>query len=154
MRWLVTVVLASTLVADPLGAAPPPVPEVSPADRTAVFTAAGFKPKGDQWIRCEEEIPTASYTAGRIEVADLNGDGRPEAWVTEGSVYCYGHTGQITVLVTREASGTWRKVLDGVGIALPLDHRHLGWPDIEVGGPGFAPVPPYRWNGTTYERAK
>jgi hypothetical protein len=117
MAWLVGFVLAAILVVAPHGRAAPPGPDLSPADRSAVFTTAGFKPKGEQWIRCEEEIPTASYTAGRIEVVDLNGDGRPEAWATEGSAYCYGNTGQATVLLTQEAGGTWRKLLDVVGVA-------------------------------------
>jgi hypothetical protein len=152
---LVGLVIGTLLAAAPTGgAAAPPVAELSPEDRTGVFTAAGFKQKGDQWIRCEEEVPTASYVSGQIEVVDLNGDGRPEVWVTEGSVFCYGNTGQATVLVTKDANGTWRKILDEVGVGLPLEGRHLGWPDIEVGGPGFDKVPPHRWNGSTYERAK
>jgi hypothetical protein len=103
-------------------------------------------------VRCEEDPPTASYMAGRIEAADLNHDGRPEAWITEGSVFCYGNTGQVAVLVTKDESGRWRKILDEVGIAMPLATAHGGWPDIEVGGPGFEKVPPHRWDGTRYRR--
>jgi hypothetical protein len=152
---LVGLVIGTLLAAAPTGgAAAPPVAERSPEVRTGGFTAAGCKQKGGQWSRCEEEVPTASYVSGQIEVVDLNGDGRPEVWVTEGSVFCYGNTGQATVLVTKDANGTWRKILDEVGVGLPVEGRHLGWPDIEVGGPGFDKVPPHRWNGSTYERAK
>ena len=86
---------------------------------------------------------------GRAEVTDLNGDGQPEVWITEGSTYCYGNTGTAFVLLTRDGSG-WRKLLDEVGMQVILDTRHGGWPDIEVGGPGFEPFPVYRWDGKRY----
>lgn len=128
--------------------------ELTPADRAAVFTAADFKKtRSGQYIRCEEETPTASYTPGRIELADLNGDGQPEAWVTEGSLYCYGNTGEYFVLVMKDA-GVWRKLLDGVGIPTVLKTKRLDWPDIEVGGPGFGKFPVYRWNGKSYVSPK
>lgn len=35
-----------------------------------------------------------TYEPGRIEERrDLNGDGKPEAIITEGGTYCYGNTG-------------------------------------------------------------
>jgi hypothetical protein len=154
-HWPTVVALATGLATASIAVAePPPAEALSAADRAAVFEAAGFTQKGDRWIRCVEETPTASYTPGQIEVVDLNRDGRPEAWVTEGSVFCYGNTGQATVLVTKEKDGAWRKVLDEVGVALALETRHLGWPDVEVGGPGFEKVPPHRWNGTTYVQSR
>lgn len=148
----VAALVACLMVAPAVFAEPPPT--LSDADRTAVFRTAGFKRQGDRWIRCEEDPPTASYMPGQIEVVDLNDDGRPEAWVIEGSTFCYGHTGQATVLVTKDANGSWRKILDEVGVALTEKTRHRGWPDVTVGGPGFDPVPPHRWNGTRYERAR
>ena len=36
------------------------------------------------------------------------------------------------------------------GVALPLETRHNGWPDIEVGGPGPGPFPVYRFDGAAY----
>src|SRR4030065_2202385 len=78
----------------------------APAEKAAVFKAAGFKKeRGGQYIRCKEETATASYTPGRIEVADLNGDGQPEAWVKESSLYCYGQTAEYFVLVTKDSGG-------------------------------------------------
>jgi hypothetical protein len=125
--------------------------EVAPADHAAIFKAAGFtKAPDDKYIRCKEEIPTLSYTPGHIELADLNGDGRPEAWVTEGSLYCYGNTARYFVLVTKDGD-TWQRLLEDVGIPLVQDTRHHGWPDIEVGGPGFSKLPVYRWDGKSYQ---
>jgi hypothetical protein len=143
-------VLVAALTLLPPAAASAADATLTPADRRAAFEAAGFEPRGAQWIRCEEDPPTASYMAGRLEVVDLNGDGRPEAWITEGSVFCYGDAGSAVVLVTRDAGGHWRKVLDEVGVARALDTKHLGWPDVEVGGPGLGKMPVHRWNGTSY----
>lgn len=126
--------------------------ELSPAEQAAVFKAAGFKKAPDgRYIRCVEETPTASYTPGRIELADLNGDGQPEAWVTESSMFCYGSPHTSFILV-RKDSGVWRTVIDDVGIPVVLKNKRYGWPDIEVGGPGFGKFPVYRWNGKSYVR--
>ena len=127
-----------------------PLPALSSQERAAIFAAAGFMAKGGKFVRCEEDPPTPSYSPGSIEVADLNHDGLPEAWVTEGSTFCYGMTGEAFVLVTRDAKGVWHKILGEVGIADVKDTKSAGWPDIEVGGPGIGPFPRYRFNGTKY----
>lgn len=128
--------------------------ELAPTEQAAIFKAAGFKKaRSGQHIRCEEETPTASYMPGRIELADLNGDGRPEAWVKESSLFCYGNTAEFFVLLTKDAGG-WRKLLENTGIPSTLQTKHSGWPDIEVGGPGFGKFPVYRWNGKAYALRK
>ena len=125
--------------------------ESAAADHTAIFKAAGFSKAADgQYIRCAEEIPTASYVPGHIEMADLNADGIAEAWVTESSLYCYGNTGQYFVLLTAAGDG-WQKLLEDTGMPQVLDSGQHGWPDIEVGGPGFGKFPVYRWDGKSYE---
>lgn len=126
--------------------------ELGAEDRAAVFAAAGFVPRADQYVRCDDTV-TASAMPGFIELADLNGDGRPEAWVRESSLFCYGDTAEAFVLLTRDADGTWIKLLDQIGVALPLEAHHDGWPDIEVGGPGSGPFPVYRFDGTSYVHA-
>ena len=50
----------------------------------------------------------------------------------------------------RDESGTWRQLLDGVGVPTALATKQQGWPDIEVGGPGFGKFPVHRWNGKAY----
>ena len=131
------------------GMRPAEAAELDAADRAAVFAAAGFKQQGQDYVRCEDTT-TVSREPGRIEVADLNGDGQPEAWVTESSTYCYGSTEQAFVLLGKDGAGEWHVLLDQVGIAVPLEARHKGWPDIEVGGPGFDAFPVYRFDGVTY----
>lgn len=129
--------------------APASAEELGAEDRAAVFAAAGFVQRGDQYVRCDDTV-TASAMPGFIELADLNGDGRSEAWVRESSLFCYGDTAEAFVLLTRDADGAWIKLLDQIGVALPLETRHNGWPDIEVGGPGPGPFPVYRFDGAAY----
>jgi hypothetical protein len=122
--------------------------KLSPADEAAAFKAAGFKLKGKQWRACDDQ--SASYTPGAIEVRDLNGDGRLDALVTEGSGDCYGNTGVAYSLVSQQANGSWKLMSQGVGMATFLPTKGAGgWPDIEVGGPGFC-FPVLRWNGSEY----
>lgn len=123
---------------------------LSADDEAALFTAAGFSLAGNgQYQRCQEEPVTLSYQPGHVELADLNGDGRAEAWVTESSLFCYGNRGQYFVLLTQAPAG-WQVLLEAVGIAVMKDGSNEGWPDIEVGGPGFGTFPLYRWNGSGY----
>jgi hypothetical protein len=120
------------------------------ADRTAAFTAAGFNRVGRQWQGCGDP-GTASYTPGEIEtVRDIDGDGRPDAVITEGSTYCYGNTGTGFSLVSKQGNGTWRLIHASPGIARFLPRSAaIGWPDLEIGGPGFC-FPVARWNGRKY----
>lgn len=122
---------------------------LSPADEAAAFKAAGYTLKGKQWRSCDD--PTPSYTPGMIqEVRDLNGDGRPEAVLTEGGTFCYGHTGQGYSLVSQQVNGTWKLITAGTGIPNFLNTKGVGgWPDLEIGEPGFC-FPVERWNGRQY----
>lgn len=123
--------------------------KLSPPDEAAAFKAAGFKLKGKKWRACDD--PTPTYTPGAIEqVRDINGDGYPEAIITEGGTYCYGNTGAGYSLVSKQANGSWKLITNGTGIlTLQTTKGVAGWPDIEIGGPGFC-FPVQRWNGHEY----
>ena len=141
--------IAGTLLAfscTALSGAPGKLPT---ADEAAAFKAAGFKLKGKRWMACDD--PTPGYSPGAIEVVrDLNGDGLPEAIITEGGTYCYGNTGAGYSLVSKQANGNWKLLANGPGILNILDTRGTGnWPDLEIGGPGFC-FPVERWNGRQY----
>lgn len=125
-------------------------PALSAVDRAAAFKAAGFRLVRGKWRQCDDP-GTASYAPGSIAPAgDLNGDGQPEAMITESSVFCFGNTGSGYSLVSRSAKGGWRLIDQDTGIASFLATRGAGgWPDIEVGGPGFC-FPVKRWNGKAY----
>jgi hypothetical protein len=121
------------------------------ADEAAAFKAAGFTMRGGAWRSCDAPAG-ASATPGRIErAADLNGDGLPEAVITEGGTYCYGNTGQGFWLVGKLANGSWKVMTSGTGIPEFLGTKGVdGWPDVSVGGPGFC-FPVERWNGREYK---
>lgn len=130
------------------------LPGVSKDDLAGAFATSGFTQNADgRWIRCQEDPPTLSYMSGQAEVTDLNGDGSAEVWISEGSTFCYGNTGNAVVLLTRAGNG-WRKLIDEVGMQMVLETRHQGWPDIELGGPGFKPFPVYQWDGSNYKLKK
>lgn len=143
IRTLALVALLAT-------AAAPALPILSRADEATAFRAAGFTRTAGQWQACGDP-GTASYTPGKIEVVrDINGDGRPDAVITEGSIYCFGGTEVGYTLVSKQANGSWSKITGGPGIAHFLSRRATtGWPDLEVGGPGFC-FAVQRWNGREY----
>lgn len=123
--------------------------KLSPPEESAAYKAAGYKLKGRQWRACDD--PSASYTPGAIqEVRDINGDGLPEVVITEGGTFCYGNTGAGYSLVSKQANGSWKLVTSGTGMLSFLTTKGVGgWPDIEIGGPGFC-FPVERWNGKQY----
>ena len=125
------------------------VEKLSPIDEAAAFKAAGFKLKGSHWQVCDD--PTPTYEPGVIqEVRDINGDGRPEVVITEGGTFCYGNTGAGYSLVSKQANGGWELLSSGIGMLNFLSSKGVkGWPDIEIGGPGFC-FPVERWNGHKY----
>lgn len=128
---------------------------LSPADEAAAFTAAGFTRKGTIWrTDCDEDSSAAGYTPGTIEeVRDLNADGLPEAVITEGGLFCYGNTGTGFMLVSKQGDGRWVLLHQSQGIPTFLDTKAGGWPELEIGGPGFC-FPVLRWNGKEYAQAR
>lgn len=124
--------------------------EPTPAERTAIFTAAGFHQRGAKWSSDCENPASEAYVAGAIEgFSDINGDGRPEAIVTESGAFCYGAAGFGFTLLTSSASGEWTRLYASPGLATVMATSATGWPDIEIGGPGFC-FPILRWTGTAY----
>ena len=125
-------------------------PEPMPADFSAAFVAAGFTQKNGVWQGCDPEFPsTAAVQNG--DYRDLNQDGVNELIITDGGDGCYGMTGQGFFIMTRN-NGVWTKFYNSPGIPefLPTAVKTPGgWPDIEVGGPGFC-FPVMRWNGADY----
>jgi hypothetical protein len=156
---------AAECAGEAIGVAPRPAESASPsssakaaattlqaADEAAAFKAAGFSKRGREWRSGCNDPGSATYSPGTIDkVADLNGDGMPEAILTEGGTYCYGNTGQGYWLVSKLANGSWKLMSSGTGIPEFLNTKGVdGWPDISVGGPGFC-FPVERWNGREYK---
>jgi hypothetical protein len=127
---------------------------MSAAERSAIFEAAGFEQHGTEWRRCDDEPVAASSTPGKIQLVDLNGDGTPEAFVTETSLSCYGSDEGFVALLSKGKNGAWRIVIDAIGTYRVRKKKHGGWADVAIGGPGTGPAAVYRWNGTGYARSK
>ena len=121
---------------------------VPAVEQTAIFKAAGATRRGAIWMMCAEE-PRAE--GARIDLyRDLNGDGRPEAIVSESGTFCYGATEAGSAVLSKQPDGSWRKLTSGSGIAKPLRTKGAGgYPDLSIGGPGFC-FPVVRWNGREY----
>ena len=126
--------------------------------RATVAGRAGLDPDrrrrsgacGKAWKGCEG---SSSVDKDGVEIKDLNGDGRPEAVITDSGTDCYGNAGQgFTVL--RAVPGGWKTMAQETGIPMFLDeHGAQNYPDIEVGGPGTC-FPVERWNGKSYRLAR
>lgn len=146
-------ILAAILLSG--GCFPAVAADVPPEDAAAIFKAAGFTAKDDQWRSDCDDPGEASYVPGAIErFEDLNGDVRPDAVVTEGSSFCYGNVGVSYSVVSKQKSGKWKLMAQGTGMPTFLETRGKdGWPDIEIGGPGFC-FPVERWNGKAYKLSR
>ena len=124
-----------------LGLAAAPAP--TSAERAAIFRAAGFTPTAGRYLMCDGRTPLG------LETRDINGDGRLDALVLDGGLECYGSTEAGFALLTRSAASKWTKLHNSPGIPHFLKTRANGWPDIEVGGPGFC-FPVLRWTGKEF----
>ena len=120
-------------------------------EQPRIFAAAGFKKSHGEWRTDCYQPGQGSYEPGAIEsYGDLNGDGHPEAVVTEGGSFCYGNTGTGFWLLTKGTSGRWSALYESQGVAEFLHTRGANkMPDISVGGPGFC-FPVVRWSGKAY----
>jgi hypothetical protein len=127
---------------------------VPPVEQAAIFTAAKFTRARGLWKsgNCNG-MESESYEPGSIDTyRDLNSDGRPDAVVIEGGGICYGNTGQHFWLLSKQANGSWKRMMDETAVPDFLSTKGAaGWPDIQLGGPGFC-FPVVRWNGKTYVR--
>lgn len=145
--------------AETVTAGAPPRPQAAPrgpvTGDAAIFAAAGFRQVHGRWESgCNDgNDDGATYEPGRIDQRrDLNGDGHPDAVIVEGGLFCYGNTGAAFWIVAGQANGGWKLMANEVGIPDFKAARGVGgWPDIEVGGPGFC-FPVIRWNGAVYAR--
>lgn len=128
-----------------------PLMAAAPADSTAAArvvaeaTGGQFKAlKGKQFDQnCNS---TVEYEA---EVIDLNGDGQPEVFTKRYSS-CFGMAGVHMDLYVKGKSGKWKSQFGFPGEPMVLKSKNLGYPDIEIGGPGNC-FPVWRWNGANYD---
>jgi hypothetical protein len=143
---ILTAILTLAVCAIPPLAAAQAKP-VTPADRTAAMRAAGFVAKGGKWLGGEGNCEAAIDPK---DVRDLNGDGVSEIIITETGTFCYGNTGQGFYIMQKTPAGAWKTFFQSQGIPEFQATKGVGgWPDIELGGPGFC-FPIVRYNGRDY----
>lgn len=136
--------LLLALTAAPVSAASPQPTSLKPAEKIAIWKAAGFSLRsGTVLDGCDQPKQPP------IERRDLNGDGVAEVIVTDDGT-CYGMTAAYFAILTPNGPGKWRSVIKLIGIPSILKTRAKGWPDIEVGGPGFC-FPVWRYDGKAYD---
>jgi hypothetical protein len=126
---------------------------LSDADRRAIFAQLGLKvaPDGASLAFANAECPSVKAGGGDIQVwtEDLNGDGRPEVFVSLGSSCMFGFAGTGLFLFTGAGAGQWKLHNLGAGVVVVQETRHQGYADLMIGGPGFC-QPVQRWDGRTY----
>ncbi|MDT9598874.1 hypothetical protein [Sphingosinicella rhizophila] len=125
--------------------------QLAPAERDAIFRAAGFRKQNGGWTNCdgngEGRLDDEWVDGGAIR--DLDGDGQAEIILVDSGIACHGMTGQGYAIMASSPAG-WKSVHSNSGIPKFLATRGAGgWQDIEVGGPGFC-FPVLRWNGKEY----
>jgi len=144
-RNIITI-LALGLLLSPLVQAAPLSNTVVDVKIIAEATGGKFKAISGKYFEkaCDESL---DYTA---EVVDLNGDGRPEVFITVDGTCLGGITGQYIDLYIKGRDGRWKSQFGFPGIYNVLKTKNKGYPDIEIGGPGMC-FPVWRWNGNKYD---
>ncbi|MBK9334837.1 MAG: hypothetical protein IPM96_21165 [Ignavibacteria bacterium] len=90
------------------------------------------------------------YTA---QLLDLNKDGQPEVLVQVGQGCLTGIAGNHMELYIKDKNEKWNTQFGFDGFPNILETTNLGYPDIEIAGPGFC-FPVWRWNGEKYDLFK
>ena len=94
---------------------------------------------------------TWAYRYDSLALGEITPSGQPEAIITEGGTYCFGHSGAGYTLLSKQADGKWKVLSKGTGMLTVLSTKGKnGWPDLEIGGPGFC-FPVVRWDGKQYK---
>lgn len=107
-----------------------------------IYSAAGLTERNGKILdACDRP------TTPEIDVKDLNADGTPEVFVHVPSL-CYGHSGNLSLLIL-DKKGNWKDNFGFTGVYRILETKSMGYPDIEIGGPGSC-FPVWRWNGKAY----
>lgn len=100
-------------------------------EAASMITAAGFRIQGNQIVNA-----CGRPSQPRPSPVDLDGDGRPEAVITDVDPACYGGAGEAFSVIQRQGPAAWALVGAGRGRIKLLDSRTNGWRDYSLEGPG------------------
>jgi hypothetical protein len=117
------------------------VGNLTPGQIAQLLAAAGYKRGPAGWKGCDGAsdagIPADDEIGNGAPIMDLNGDGKPEVIVMDGSFECYGNSGGRFAILT-PVPGGWQVAGEGQDRPFFLATRsRSGWLDYEEGGPGF-----------------
>ena len=122
-------------------------------DRRAIYGQLGLKvgTDGKSLVFADSECPPLLPGSGDIQVGmeELNGDKRPEVFVSLGSTCMFGFAGTGVSLFIKDGTGHWQSHNLGAGMYGVQKTRHKGYADLMIGGPGFC-QPVLRWDGKSY----
>ena len=115
------------------------------AQKNAVFQKLGLKLAPDKkgFLMDGYDVGAKAYPV------DLNKDGLEEVFVVMDGVL-FGNTGQGVALFIKNSDQVYEQQTEVAGgIAVILDTKKKGYPELVIAGPGFE-FPLYRWNGKSY----
>lgn len=123
---------------------------VLPGESTAVFEAAGLKPRDGAWAidGC------ASVLRPQAETLVLEAGKPPGVLVYLGRSACFAESsGGNVALLAQADDGRWAMRMEFVpGVEVVRQPTsNLGWPDLGVANPGGC-MPIYRYDGSRYQR--
>ncbi len=122
--------------------------KLSKNEKQEIFNKLDFRLSKDRKLiidkTCGEDV------SPNIEVVDLNGDGVEEIFVNWGNTCTSGMAGQSTTLFIKDRTGHFVENLGFPGMYKKLATKNKGFPDIEIGGPGFC-FALWQWNGIKYQ---
>lgn len=128
--------------------------KLSLQDQQTIYSALELQQTPDGKLVLSEtcEVSPEDFA---VELKDINDDGVKEVFIIGGNTCTSGHAGSsIWLFVKQKQHAAYKKNLDFPAAAyklLPIKTK--GFPDIQVGGPGFCEGV-WRWNGQSYSHHK
>lgn len=123
--------------------------KLTPAQKNTLFRKLGLQVAADK-----KGFRMDGFDVGaKAYPVDLNKDGMEEVFVIMDGLL-FGNTGEGVALFIRNSAGEYalQEEVAG-GIAVILDTKSNGFPELVIAGPGFE-FPLYRWNGKSYTHVR
>ena len=122
---------------------------LSNADKNYIFKKTGFVLTADKKEFAQDNSALEYPFQANAYPVDFNKDGVEEVFVDYGNTYTSGNTGVSFFFFIPDQAGVYQEAISLIGIPVLLKSGNAGYPDIEIGGPGFK-FPIWRFNGKSY----